>query len=209
MTVLLVGVAIGVLAGGARANHTPGATYKGTHAAGQEIWLTVSPDGAVVTKFIAIGVPGNICTFLWSSRSGAWPITDDPHTFSISEGEFSALGTFTGPETAEGTLRLGGDGTSCESNTLAWSARVTDLQAPPPPAGGPPAVRCRVPRVIGLRFLRARAEIRRSHCSVGPIRYVRSTRARWRVVSQMPRPGVVGTRGTPVRLTVSRGRKAK
>jgi beta-lactam-binding protein with PASTA domain len=64
-------------------------------------------------------------------------------------------------------------------------------------------VRCRVPRVIGLRLGPARTRIRARHCSVGRIRRARSTRV-GRVMSQSPRPGAVRRRGFPVNLVVGR-----
>src|SRR6266540_199853 len=74
---------------------------------------------------------------------------------------------------------------------------------PPPPPPPPPPVRCRVPRVIGLRLAPAKTKIRRAHCSVGRIRRVRRGRP-GRVLSQSPRPGTVKPRGFPVKLVVGR-----
>jgi glucose/arabinose dehydrogenase len=70
-----------------------------------------------------------------------------------------------------------------------------------------PVIRCRVPRVVGLRLATARTRIRRAHCRVGRVRRQRSSRARGRVVAQTPRPGARRARGTLVHLTVSRGRR--
>jgi len=64
-------------------------------------------------------------------------------------------------------------------------------------------VRCRVPRVIGLRLAPAKARIRARHCSVGRIRRARSRRP-GRVISQSPRGGTVKRRGFPVKLVVGR-----
>jgi beta-lactam-binding protein with PASTA domain len=64
-------------------------------------------------------------------------------------------------------------------------------------------VRCRVPRVVGLRLARARARIRAAHCSTGRVRRVRSRRV-GRVVRQSPRPGVVRRRGFKVNLVIGR-----
>jgi hypothetical protein len=75
-------------------------------------------------------------------------------------------------------------------------------QPPPPP---PPRVRCKVPRVIGLRLAPARRRIKARHCSVGRIRRVHSRRV-GRVIRQSPRPGVVKRFGAPVKLVVGRGR---
>ena len=77
------------------------------------------------------------------------------------------------------------------------------LRRPPPP---PPPVRCRVPRVLGLRLGAAKTKIRRAHCSVGNVRRVRSRRSlRGRVVNQSPRPGTIKRRNFPVKLAVGRG----
>jgi PASTA domain len=77
--------------------------------------------------------------------------------------------------------------------------------SPPPPQPPPPPVRCRVPRVIGLRLATAKRRIRRAHCSVGRVRRKHSRpRLRGRVVSQSPHRGSVRRRGYPVRLLVGR-----
>jgi len=70
-----------------------------------------------------------------------------------------------------------------------------------------PVIRCRVPRVVGLRLATARTRIRRANCRVGRVRQRRSMRARGRVVAQSPRPGARRARGARVHLTVSRGRR--
>jgi Tol biopolymer transport system component len=72
--------------------------------------------------------------------------------------------------------------------------------APPPP---PPAVRCHVPRVVGLRLATARTRISRAHCRVGRIHRVHSKRV-GRVLHQSPRAGAVKPKGTKVNLTVGR-----
>jgi len=80
------------------------------------------------------------------------------------------------------------------------------------PIGGTPAaftvtvrsvVRCRVPRVVGLRLATARSRIRRANCAVGRIRRTRSSRV-GRVLGQSPRPGARRPRGTRVDLLVGR-----
>ena len=53
----------------------------------------------------------------------------------------------------------------------AASATATSTASSAPP---PPPVRCRVPRVLGLRLGAAKTKIRRAHCSVGNVRRVRS-----------------------------------
>jgi beta-lactam-binding protein with PASTA domain len=64
-------------------------------------------------------------------------------------------------------------------------------------------VRCRVPRVIGLRLGQAKRRIRAKHCSVGRIRRAHSSRP-GRVIGQRPRAGAVRRRGFPVNLVVGR-----
>ena len=75
--------------------------------------------------------------------------------------------------------------------------------APPPPAR---AVRCRVPRVLGLRLARARTKIRKAHCAPGRVRRVRRPRRAGRVVRQSPRRGTTWRRGKRVNLVVGRRR---
>ncbi len=64
-------------------------------------------------------------------------------------------------------------------------------------------VRCRVPRVIGLRLAVARTRIGRANCKVGRVRRARSRRA-GKVLSQSPKAGAVRPSGTKVNLTVGR-----
>ena len=47
---------------------------------------------------------------------------------------------------------------------------------PPPPPPPPPPVRCRVPRVLGLRLGAAKRKIRAAHCSVGSVRRAQASR---------------------------------
>jgi hypothetical protein len=69
----------------------------------------------------------------------------------------------------------------------------------------PPPVRCRVPRVIGLRLAAARTRIRARNCRVGRIRRVRTKRSRvGKVIRQSPRAGAVRARNSRVNLVVGR-----
>ena len=77
--------------------------------------------------------------------------------------------------------------------------RDATVASPPPP----PAVRCHVPRVVGLRLATARTRIGHAHCRVGRIHRVHSKRV-GRVLHQSPRAGAVKARGTKVSLTVGR-----
>lgn len=64
-------------------------------------------------------------------------------------------------------------------------------------------VRCRVPRVIGMRLAVARTRIGRASCKVGRVRRARSRRV-GKVLGQSPSAGAVRPRGTKVNLTVGR-----
>jgi hypothetical protein len=94
--------------------------------------------------------------------------------------------------------------------TFTVSASAPPLPPPPPPQPQPPppptATRsCRVPRVVGLRLVRARTAIRRANCSVGRVRGIRSRAKQGRVVRQSPRAGTRLRRGARVALVISRG----
>lgn len=106
----------------------------------------------------------------------------------------------------------GVDRVSSLTGRVATAGRLNAVNAiggcaappPPPPQPPPPApVRCRVPRVIGLKLGRARTRIRRANCSVGRIRRVRSRRV-GRVLRQTPRAGAIKRRGFKVTLVVGR-----
>jgi hypothetical protein len=93
-----------------------------------------------------------------------------------------------------------------ETFTVSESAPPLPPPQPQPQPQPPAAARiCRVPRVVGLRLVRARAAIRRAYCSVGRVRGVRSRAARGRVVRQSPRAGTRLRRGARVILVISRG----
>ena len=78
---------------------------------------------------------------------------------------------------------------------------------PPPPPPAPRPVRCRVPRVIGMKLPTAKRQIRARHCKTGRVHRVRvRSRLVARVVGQNPRAGKVRARGFRVRLAVGRRR---
>ena len=98
---------------------------------------------------------------------------------------------------------MNADGSS-KSRLTDSSYPVVDLE-PDWQALLPP--QCRVPKVVGQRLGSARTRIRRANCSVGRVRRTRSMRARGRVLSQSPRPGIRRPRGARVNLTVSNGQR--
>jgi hypothetical protein len=87
----------------------------------------------------------------------------------------------------------------CDPHSATMHGTFGVGRAPPPP--------CKVPKVVGKTLVTARRLIVRARCRVGRVRRARSARARGRVVSQSPRPGVRRARGARVNLVVSRGRR--
>lgn len=86
------------------------------------------------------------------------------------------------------------------SATSEASAAVAAAKVTPP-------ARCVVPNVRGKTLRKAKAALRRSHCSLGRVRrvYSRAMR-RGRVVTQRPRAGARLARGAKVNLVLSKGR---
>lgn len=151
---------------------------------------------------------------IYSGATGQ-PVTRiAPGTYNIQVHDLSASHNFhlTGPGVDESTqvgdivhpiwrltLRAGTYTYKCDVHSTAM--RKTLVVA----VGNPSPLRCRVPRVIGKRLVKARQMIRIAHCSVGRVRYLRSARARGRVVRQAPRAGKTLAKGARVNLYVSRG----
>ena len=76
------------------------------------------------------------------------------------------------------------------------------LSATPVP---PPAARCVVPKLIGMRLAVARTRIGKANCRVGSVRRVRTkAKKRGKVVAQSPKPRSVKDRGFKVKLVVGR-----
>jgi uncharacterized repeat protein (TIGR01451 family) len=79
------------------------------------------------------------------------------------------------------------------------SASTTVTCPPPPP-------KCKVPKVIGLKLLKAKAKIRKAHCKVGKVRKKLSTRRKkGKVIAQKPKAGKTLRAGSKVSLTVGKG----
>jgi hypothetical protein len=103
-----------------------------------------------------------------------------------------------------------------QSRWSTWWGKITPGTAaspPPPPAPPPPPPpftppRCLVPNVVGRRLGTAKTLIRRKHCRVGTVTYVRSTRKRLRrVIHERPARGRRLKNGTRINLWL--GRRAK
>ena len=75
----------------------------------------------------------------------------------------------------------------------------------PPPPPPPRALKCVVPRTIGLTLRRAKTRLRSRHCAAGTILRAHVRRSlRGRVVAQHPRAGSVKRQGFRVRLVIGR-----
>jgi hypothetical protein len=136
-----------------------------------------------------------------------------PGTYSIQIHDLSASHNFhlTGPGVDQSTevadivhpiwrvtVTAGTYRFKCDVHAAMKGSFVVGVVTPPP-------VKCRVPRLVGKSLGPARRSLRVAHCSVGRLSYVRSPRARGKIVRQRPLPGRRLARGSPVNLVVSRG----
>jgi hypothetical protein len=87
-------------------------------------------------------------------------------------------------------------------------AQVTIVYQPPtPPGSPPPASKCKVPRVKGMKLAAAEKAVRKAHCKVGKVKRVSSHKlARGRVMNTSPTAGRHLRAGTKIELWVSKGR---
>lgn len=112
------------------ANHIGGATYNGTEGVGNSAMsFTVSESGSGISSFSITGpLPGSSCTFSGISATYLTPLPIVNHAFTDSTPPLTFSGSFTGPQSAQGTLRMNASG--CDTGNVAWSATTT---ASPPP----------------------------------------------------------------------------
>jgi hypothetical protein len=97
-------------------------------------------------------------------------------------------------------------------NHFGWgrlSLSTPPTVVPPPPQPPPPAdTFCVVPRVTGMKLVRAKRAIRTAGCKVGSVRRTYSARVkRGRVLRQRPKAGRRFEQGHAVNLIQSRGRR--
>ena len=87
-------------------------------------------------------------------------------------------------------------------------AQVAVAYNPPPPPPAPrAAVRCKVPKIKGMKLNAAEKALRRAHCKVGKVKRAKSRTVRsGRVTSTTPHAGRVLKAGTKIELFVSKGR---
>lgn len=122
-----------------RANHTFGATYKGTYTGGGKMRFQVSGDGSGIWSFDIYDLK---CGRAFLDHLGDhWdsdPLPIENHSFDNREfaTDFSYSGTFPSPGTATGTFRYhsrrADNPPVCDSGTLTWNAigGPADMAAP-------------------------------------------------------------------------------
>ena len=146
-------------------------------------------------------------------KSGLFPLIDCGQSCSATYGRGTVV---TLAATSEGDSTFVGWSGACSGiapcavtmDAVKLVSARFDAPPPQPPPPPPPAARkCRVPRVVGKPLRIARSRIQRAGCRVGRVRRARSRRAKGLVLQQSPRAGRRVSRGTRVKLTVSRGRR--
>jgi Tol biopolymer transport system component len=169
---------------------------------------SISADGRYVAYYSEASnlVPGDTNgstdVFVYDRRSGA------TKRVSVGNGGAEANGDSLRPALSDnGKLAVfESDATNLvagDSNGFTDVFVFDPLGTPPPPP--PPPVRCKVPRVIGMRLAVARKRIGRANCTVGSVRRVRSAARRaGKVIGQSPKAGAVRARGAKVALVVGR-----
>src|SRR5919198_3325419 len=125
LTALVVALG-GWFAAAARAEHVPGATYTGTLSGGKSVAFTVSPDGSYVTSFYADFLPIGCGTSLTGTWMDLALITNDTFTHTADGlGDITFTGTFTGLQSATGTVSWVGPYCESERPTVTWEATTS------------------------------------------------------------------------------------
>jgi Tol biopolymer transport system component len=180
----------------------------GTQANGASNRPSISADGRYVafyseaSNLVAGDTNGATDVFLFDRRSGA------TKRVSVGGGGTEANGDSVRPAlSGNGRLTVfESDATNIvprDSNGFT-DVFAYDPQGNPPPPPAPP-VRCKVPRVVGLRVAVARKRIGRANCTVGRVRRARAApRRAGKVIAQSPKAGSVRARGAKVSLVVGR-----
>jgi hypothetical protein len=178
----------------------------GTQSNADSFRPSISADGRYVAFYSEASnlVPGDTNgatdVFVGDRRSGA------TKRVSVAAGGEEASGDSVRPA-LDGSGHLAAFESDASNIVPGDSNRFTDVFVRDP-LGTPPSapqVKCRVPRVIGMRLAVARKKIGSANCKTGGVRRARSTKTRvGKVLSQSPKAGSVRTRGTKVNLVVGR-----
>lgn len=101
------------------------------------------------------------------------------------------------------------------TNVLSLTASLTRRPDPKPPAARvnppvttppttPAVVKCRVPKLIGMKLTKARNAVRKANCAVGTIKRKKSSRRSATVLAQGRRAGTVLANKSKIKLTVAK-----
>ena len=178
----------------------------GTQSNADSFRPSISADGRYVAYYSESSnlVPGDgngsTDVFVYDRRSGA------TKRVSVAAGGQEASGDSVRPA-INGNGHLAAFDSDATNLVPGDTNRFTDvfvrdpLGVPPPP----PPVKCKVPRVIGMRLPVARKKIANANCNTGRVRRARSAKKRvGKVLSQSPKAGSVRPRATKVNLVVGR-----
>ena len=178
----------------------------GTQSNADSFRPSISADGRYVAYYSESSnlVPGDgngsTDVFVYDRRSGA------TKRVSVAAGGQEASGDSVRPA-INGNGHLAAFDSDATNLVPGDTNRFTDVfvrdplgtQPPPPP------VKCKVPRVIGMRLPVARKKIANANCNTGRVRRARSAKKRvGKVLSQSPKAGSVRPRATKVNLVVGR-----
>ena len=117
----------------------PGATYSGVASNRGTVTFTVSADGTIIQSFAISPMFGMSCEiFVGAANVGEWPgapIVDNAFDYEAPS-LMSFKGTFSGAQSATGTIELTQPGPppECDTGVVTWTASTT--ATPPPPGGG-------------------------------------------------------------------------
>src|SRR5206468_3973516 len=201
---LVVPFATGITASDAGAVYIPGASYSGPSSLGGNVSFTVTADGHGVTGFAYDYLPIGCGTWLSEGpRYETVAVVNDSFSYT-GEDEVAYTRTFTGPQTATGTLTWNGPYRPGQHPVLTWAAPTTvtvvgvadtagevDASANATSAAQEANVDdntateqttvqplCVVPRVVGKTLAAAEAAIAGGHCRTGAIAHAYSKKTK-------------------------------
>ena len=135
-------------------------------------------------------------SFSWDTLSSSMPDT-------VKDSEETAANTISAP-LAPGSywfhLRTRDNAGNWSGGAHAGPYVITHAAIPQPQ-------RCTVPRVRGKTLRTAAGVLKRAGCKLGPVKRVRSRVRKGRIVAQRPPAGRKVGKGTPVVVTISRGKR--
>ena len=88
------------------------------------------------------------------------------------------------------------------SGTNVLSLRWSFTRRPDPKS--PAVVKCRVPKLTGMRLTKARKAAKKANCAIGTIKRKKSSRRSTTVLSQGRRVGTILAKGSKIKLTVAK-----